>query len=123
VLASDFTFVSLDALDENDGWIEELTDLAAPEEQVDAAEAGVTVDRHIRDLAATKPRMAEVLRLRFGLEDGQERTLSEVGDIIGLSRERIRQIERDALRVLREKLGLISDVDKNIGRGEPADAT
>lgn len=42
-----------------------------------------------------------VLRLRFGLEDGQSRTLEEVGLIFGVTRERIRQIEAKALRKLR----------------------
>ena len=46
-------------------------------------------------------REEQVLRLRFGLEDGTCRTLEEVGNIFGVTRERIRQIEAKALRKLR----------------------
>ena len=46
-------------------------------------------------------REARVLQLRFGLEDGRQRTLEEVGRTFGVTRERIRQIEAKALRKLR----------------------
>jgi len=47
------------------------------------------------------PRERQVLRMRFGLEDGQDRTLSEIAEELGVSRERIRQIEAEALHKLR----------------------
>jgi RNA polymerase primary sigma factor len=47
------------------------------------------------------PREARILRLRFGLENGHNYTLEEVGEKFGLTRERIRQIESKALRRLR----------------------
>ncbi|NLJ65474.1 MAG: RNA polymerase sigma factor RpoD [Christensenellaceae bacterium] len=47
------------------------------------------------------PREAKVLRLRFGLDDGNPRTLEEVGKVFEVTRERIRQIEAKALRKLR----------------------
>ncbi len=47
------------------------------------------------------PREARILRLRYGLNDAKPRTLKEVGRLFGLSRERIRQLERSALHKLR----------------------
>ncbi len=52
-------------------------------------------------LGTLTEREEKVLRLRFGLDDGQCRTLEEVGQIFGVTRERIRQIEAKALRKLR----------------------
>jgi RNA polymerase primary sigma factor len=47
------------------------------------------------------PRMQRVLSLRFGLEDGKPQTLEEVGSGLGITRERVRQLEARALRELR----------------------
>jgi RNA polymerase primary sigma factor len=52
-------------------------------------------------LSTLSPREARILRLRFGLQDGRSYTLKEVGEKFGLTRERIRQIEREALNRLR----------------------
>jgi RNA polymerase primary sigma factor len=52
-------------------------------------------------LATLTPREARILRLRFGLQDGYSYTLKEVGEKMGLTRERIRQIESEALTRLR----------------------
>jgi RNA polymerase primary sigma factor len=52
-------------------------------------------------LSTLTPREARILEMRFGLGDGNEYTLEEVGQKFGLTRERIRQIEGKALRRLR----------------------
>ena len=52
-------------------------------------------------LSTLTRREEEVLRLRYGLTDGRARTLEEVGQIFGVTRERIRQIENKAIRKLR----------------------
>lgn len=58
---------------------------------------------HIKELLVDLlPREAEVLKLRYGLEDGQARTLEQVGRIFNITRERVRQIEFKAMKKLRE---------------------
>ena len=55
------------------------------------------------------PQQKEVLSLRFGLNDGQPLTLARIGVILNISRERVRQIEREALNKLRKQKALISE--------------
>ncbi len=55
-----------------------------------------------RVLSVLTPREREVLVLRYGLNDGQQRTLEQVGRLVGITRERTRQIEIKAMRALRQ---------------------
>jgi len=70
----------------------------SPEEQ---ATSEVLKEQLTKVLESLPKREREVIELRFGLLDGRSRTLDEVGKQFGLSRERIRQIERKALAALR----------------------
>ncbi len=58
-------------------------------------------DQLLQVLSTLTPREEKVLRLRFGIDDGRQRTLEEVGKEFNVTRERIRQIEAKALRKLR----------------------
>ncbi len=68
---------------------------------VDAAAQMLLREEVRRELKALTDRERQVLEMRFGLKDGQGRTLEEVGQEMGVTRERIRQIEAKALRKLR----------------------
>ena len=71
------------------------------EEPSDAASFALLQDQLEDVLHTLTPREEKVLRLRFGLDDERARTLEEVGQVFGVTRERIRQIEAKALRKLR----------------------
>jgi RNA polymerase primary sigma factor len=76
-------------------------------EDVDAPEASELVDRQLMAeqlrsaLDALTPREATIMAMRFGLYDGNPHTLDEIGRALGLTRERIRQLEKQSLSKLR----------------------
>ena len=94
-----------------------LSDLIEDRTGVSPAEAVVSVNLKERTehvLRTLSPREEKIIKMRFGLEDGSERTLEEVGRSFDVTRERIRQIEAKALRKLRHssrscKLRLLLD--------------
>ena len=68
---------------------------------VDAVSFTLLQDQLQSVLATLSEREAGVVRLRFGLTDGQPRTLDEIGQVYGVTRERIRQIESKTMSKLR----------------------
>lgn len=78
----------------------------SPEDFVTHSAMQVDLEKLMADLT---PQQREVLALRFGLEDGQPMTLAKIGDRLNISRERVRQIEREALSKLRKRKGDIRE--------------
>ncbi|SDG73251.1 RNA polymerase primary sigma factor [Sinosporangium album] len=76
-------------------------------EDIDSPEASEVVDRQLLGeqlrgvLGNLSPREAKIMSLRFGLVDGKPHTLDEIGKHLGLTRERIRQLEKESLSKLR----------------------
>ena len=82
-----------------------LGDFIEDSEATDAESAvisGLLQDDLRRVLATLDDREQHVIRLRYGLDDGQPRTLDQIGKHFGLSRERVRQIEREVMAKLRQ---------------------
>jgi RNA polymerase primary sigma factor len=82
-----------------------LSDLIEDRAVVSPAEAIINVDlkeQTAQVLRTLTPREEKIMKMRFGLEDGSEHTLEEVGRSFAVTRERIRQIEAKALRKLRQ---------------------
>ncbi len=72
---------------------------ASPEEFVMQSSLSYDLEQLMAELT---PQQKEVITLRFGLNDGQALTLAKIGEILNISRERVRQIEREALTKLRK---------------------
>lgn len=97
--------VSLDFVVDNVGT--RLKDVLWDPFDIDASEAASKNEsqRHVLNALDGLPaREAQILALRFGLIDGEEKTLEEIGRMFGLTRERIRQLQNQSLTSLRSKL-------------------
>lgn len=88
--------------DNQDTELGELLEDTGPSPEEFAAQSALRAElaQMMSDLT---PQQREVLSLRFGLADGQALTLAKIGDRLNISRERVRQIEREALTKLRKR--------------------
>ena len=83
-----------------------LADFVAQDEEespTDLAAQNILKERIATVLETLTPRERLVLELRFGIMDGQEHTLREIGDMLNLTRERVRQIQAGAMKSLRHQ--------------------
>lgn len=90
--------------DNQDTELVELLEDTGPSPEEFAAQSALQSDLE-KLMADLTPQQRQVLELRFGLEDGQALTLAKIGDRLNISRERVRQIEREALSKLRKRKG------------------
>jgi RNA polymerase primary sigma factor len=86
--------------DQSTQWVDVLPDETIPEPE-DIASSQLLREQVRNALEFLSDRERQVLEMRFGLQDGKDHTLEEVGKEFGVTRERIRQIEAKALRKLR----------------------
>ncbi len=109
VLQSQRPVLSLDEELDDDGeatWLDRLADPQAvdPTEERERDELGAVLKSVMAELS---PKEQEVLKLRFGFGGKDHQTLEEIGSSMGVSRERVRQIEARALKTLRKRSGAL----------------
>ena len=78
----------------------------SPEDYATSSSLRMDLDKLMADLT---PQQKEVISLRFGLSDGKPMTLAKIGECLSISRERVRQIEREALSKLRKRKTVIRE--------------
>ena len=88
--------------DNQDTELGDLLEDTGPSPEDFATQSSLRMDLE-KLMADLTPQQREVLSLRFGLQDGQTMTLAKIGDRLSISRERVRQIEREALNKLRKR--------------------
>ncbi|MBI4509009.1 MAG: sigma-70 family RNA polymerase sigma factor [Deltaproteobacteria bacterium] len=86
-----------------DSTLGDLVEDTAATSPLEAAMTQNLVEETAELLSTLTPREERILRMRFGLDGGPERTLEQVGQVFSVTRERIRQIEAKALRKLRDR--------------------
>lgn len=104
ILAANRSPLSLDTPygEDDDNTLAELVEDESSKTPEDSTALSLMSDDVRKVLSVLTPREREVLILRFGLNDGKPRTLEQVGRLVGITRERTRQIELKALRFLRQ---------------------
>ena len=101
VISLDTPILSLDEYDQGENRLGDFVadDSPTPEEELIEQNKREVIDNFIKRYLTDKEQT--IIRLRYGLDDGQVKTLEEIGQKFGLSRERVRQIEARAIRKLR----------------------
>ncbi|MFM7442113.1 MAG: RNA polymerase sigma factor, RpoD/SigA family, partial [Snowella sp.] len=94
--------------DNQDTELGELLEDSGPQPEDFATHASLQIDLD-NLMEELSPQQREVIGLRFGLTDGQPMTLAKIGTILNISRERVRQIEREALTKLRKRKASIRE--------------
>jgi RNA polymerase nonessential primary-like sigma factor len=94
--------------DNQDTELGELLEDSGPQPEDFATHASLQLDLD-NLMEELSPQQREVIGLRFGLTDGQPMTLAKIGTILNISRERVRQIEREALTKLRKRKASIRE--------------
>ncbi len=104
ILAANRSPLSLDTPygEDDDNTLAELVEDSSARTPEDSTAQSLMSDDVRKVLSVLTPREREVLILRYGLNDGKPRTLEQVGKLVGITRERTRQIELKALRFLRQ---------------------
>ncbi|MGD1907530.1 MAG: RNA polymerase sigma factor, RpoD/SigA family [Leptolyngbyaceae cyanobacterium] len=100
--------LDLNVGDNHDTQLGELLEDDGPSPEDFATQAALRRDLE-QLLNGLTAQQQQVLRLRFGIGDGQTLTLAKIGEILSISRERVRQIEREALTKLRKRRGDIHE--------------
>jgi RNA polymerase primary sigma factor len=100
------SFVSLDTPIDDDGKLELAEvipdqETPSPSDRLDETTALEDIEEALTHLS---DREREIVRLRYGLKDGKSHTLEELGQMLGVTRERVRQLEMKALRILRHPM-------------------
>jgi RNA polymerase nonessential primary-like sigma factor len=94
--------------DNQDTELGELLEDSGPQPEDFATHVSLQIDLD-NLMEELSPQQREVIGLRFGLTDGQPMTLAKIGTILNISRERVRQIEREALTKLRKRKASIRE--------------
>jgi RNA polymerase primary sigma factor len=110
---------SLDAPigEDGDGQVKDIIEdesLAAPDEQL---ELFLNKERTKNILEELTDRERQIIEMRFGIKDGESKTLAQIADVMGVSRERVRQLEASIIKKLRQ----IADEQESGKPDEPDD--